>query len=978
MSSRSLNELIDDIDQYRRNPSDIQRTIVDALEQASDGRYDAVDPTNPFIFLLEAATATAAAGIQRNERLLRLRYPSLAQTPEELYHHMSDADYLERFARPGRVTMTFLLAIDEIKNRAIEDERGIKRMRIPKDTQIEVEGYYFTFHYPIEIRLMPHGGMHVVYDTSEDSPLQTLESNQPDWQITRMPPSAGDLAYVEILRIDAELEQVRLVSKIETVSRSSGFTKTFELEDGQFYHARVYIEDDGQWKEINTTHSSLVYDPRRVTAQLYHLDDRLAVEIPQIYLSEQMLSSQVRIDIYTTHGDITHCLDRYEPRNFQATWRDLSKNESKYNQPIRGFNAITIFADDCIKGGSDGLDFEQLRRRVIENATGEINLPITPAQLENRVERLGFRVERNIDHVTNRIYVATRAMERPDTSTDINSVLGLTIRTLDTSARELTNIDTVYDNQDRITVGSGTLFELDQGRLYVVDQHRVDELESLDVAQFVDRINERSYLYNPFYYVYDMSSSLFDVRAYYLDNPTVLSKTFVEENETVGMQVSARRYGISKEESGYRLAIETLSGDVFKELDPENVRLYIAFQPKNETNYAFLQAEYLGKSENEDELIFEFFIETNFDIDQDHYLMTTNFQISEGADTDYGIYIDGYFDLIFAVDIPDEDAGEIERSSIDGFIPSFIKSDKTRGLTHERLHVRFGRSLDGLWRRNRTVVTGQEYQRYEKDIPAYYTETVFKRDDNGLIEIEYNDGEIEYKILHQEGDPVLDDEGNQVYKARKSDIKLDENGEPMLIEDRRRSRQVDLLLVEAPFAYISEGSSQRYLNESIDKIVEWSTTDMERLQKELLENTLIWFQPRSTIGDVSVLVEDGISTTISSDQRFVVEFYLDSRRYYDTQLREELSQIGVEEIDAELENDVVSINAIIKRIHDRVGDEIIDVSVTGFGDENQYKVLTVQDGSSRLGIRKRLRVLSDESLGVEDDVETRFIRHDVD
>lgn len=970
MANKTLQEMADDIDHFRRNPADIQRVVLNTLEDSED----VVDPSSPFVFLLEAAVAVGAAGIQQNERLLRQRYPSLAQRPEELYHHMSDADYLGRFASPGKVTMTFLLSVDEIRERAIEDEHGIRRIQMPRNTQIEVEGYTFNLHYPIEIRVLNHGGIQVVYETSVDSPLQQLTSNQPEWSIVRMPGSSGDMAYVEVLRIDAELEQLQLHSKRENINRSSNFSRTYDLNGEQFYYARVFIEDDDQWREIHTTHSDLVYDPRDPTAQLYLLDDRLRVDIPYIYIERGLISNSLRIDIYTTQGNIEHCLGRYEPRNFRASWRDYSKEPSEYVSPIRSFNAITIFADDCIRGGKDAMSFEDLRERVIENASGDVDIPITPAHLESELGRMGYEIEKNVDHVTNRIYIATRTMTRPDVTVDINSVLGLTIRTLEERVEELTAIDTVYDNRQRATIASGTLFERKDGRLYIVDQSEIDELEDISDEKLIERVNDRDYLYTPFHYVLDLNDDLFDLRCYYLDEPRIKSKTFIDENSALGYQVSSRRYGISKERKGFRLVLETLSGDALKEIDQDRVHAFLFFEPDGESNYAYCEGVCLGRRSENDELLFEFDIETNFDIDDEHRLLTTNFQISEGADTDYAIGLDSKMDLLFAIE-PD-DPEDFDRSDLDEVLPTFLTNDSTYAVSRERLNVEFGQSLDGLWRRARTIVRSQSYETYDHDVPAYYEEPVFERDEDGLLVIEYDEdsGEVDYNLLHEAGDPVLDDDGEQVYRARAGDRKVDENGDPIELEPRKKTRQFDLLLIEGVFAFVTEESSKRYLEESLRNIVEWATEDIDSIQEQMLENTRLWLYPRSTIGDVSVLVEDGVSTTIDSEQNFVVTYYLDHRRYSDSDLREELERIAVEEIDEELSQRVVSTSAIVNRIHERIGDEIIDVGVSGFGEKN-YQVLTVQEGSSRLGIKKRLWRRSDHTLAVEDDVEIRFLRH---
>lgn len=105
---------------------------------------------------------------------------------------MADVDYANRFAAPARTELTMMLSMPEILDRAIDDGSGIKKMVIPRDTEVTVENVTFTLQYPIEIRVMSHGGVQVVYDVARLSPLQTLESNLLDWDVARMAAGAGN------------------------------------------------------------------------------------------------------------------------------------------------------------------------------------------------------------------------------------------------------------------------------------------------------------------------------------------------------------------------------------------------------------------------------------------------------------------------------------------------------------------------------------------------------------------------------------------------------------------------------------------------------------------------------------------------------------------------------------------------------------------------------------------------------------------
>lgn len=283
---KSVQELMTEVGDLRNNPAAVQRVVLSALESMVDGDYDVVDPSNPFVFLLESACVVGAAGMQRNEALMRYQYPSLAQTEEEIYRHMSDVDYANRFGSPGRATMVWMGSLPEIIDRAVLDDNGVRKVIIPRETEVVVEGMTFTLQYPIEIRVMPHGGVQVVYDVNRPSPLQTLESNLLDWEVVRMSGSGSDLDHIELLMIRIPMLQFKLTDHYDQLNPTSGFTKAYTFSD-QFYYARVYVSSgvDGEWEEILTTHSDQVYDPTTPTAKLKVYGQNLEVTVPYIYFN---------------------------------------------------------------------------------------------------------------------------------------------------------------------------------------------------------------------------------------------------------------------------------------------------------------------------------------------------------------------------------------------------------------------------------------------------------------------------------------------------------------------------------------------------------------------------------------------------------------------------------------------------------------------------------------------------------------------
>ena len=101
-----VEELKSKLELYKYNPSLMQRVILDTLTDVTNGKINIVDPTNPFVFLLESSVVNTSLFIQENYVNLRRQYPVLAQTSEDLYLHMCDKDYISRFSTPSRGVFT--------------------------------------------------------------------------------------------------------------------------------------------------------------------------------------------------------------------------------------------------------------------------------------------------------------------------------------------------------------------------------------------------------------------------------------------------------------------------------------------------------------------------------------------------------------------------------------------------------------------------------------------------------------------------------------------------------------------------------------------------------------------------------------------------------------------------------------------------------------------------------------------------------
>jgi len=961
----SVAHLKDAINEVRLNPAAIQRKVFETLEQTSSGELDVVDPTNPFVFLLEASSVLTSAQMEEAENLTRRLYPSMALTEDELYLHMSDRDYIGRFSSPSRTSFKLLFNKEELVKRAVAVEGSdVRKLVIPRNTEFRVSDYTFTMEYPIELRVMGHGGLQVVYDVSKPSPLQTLESNVVDWRVVKL---KGD----DYVQVTIPVNQFKVTPFYAHINKSTNYTKAISLED-PFYYCRIYrARSGGRWEEIKTTHTDQVFDPNTPTALLKVYDERLLVTIPQVYISNGTLDKELRIDVYTTKGPLQLILDSYEINAFTANWRDIGKESSQFSSPLNVFTSMAVYSDDIVSGGTKGLTFDELRSRVIDNALGNAQLPITGAQLSARLANMGYRAIKDVDNVTNRIYLATRRLPQPENE-NTQGGAACTIGTIQGSYDDIIRYQGVIDNGKRLTVTPDTLFYRDNGVTRFLPNNRRSEIQQLSDGAKATAINESRLVITPFHYVLDSNGSYFDCRTYYLDNPTIESREYIEENRSFSLHIVTDSVGVFKKPTGYVLQLTVITGERMDGLADGEFVPQISYRPPNEQRDVFLNGRLIRRVDNR--WTFEFDLSTRFDLTADHHLMMDSFTMYPDEVRPYRADLLTRLNLVYY--LPNRLAPTTpEKLRYRG--AEFLVGDGFTGVSHEIIGIKFGDWLEGFWENSRTVVGGASYLTYKENVEAVYEQNVYKRDPiTGTIEVRLNDeGEVEYEILHRKGDPVLDEEGEPLLSHRAGDPVLDENGDPILEHERKLIREWDMFLFDGRYRFATRESDVGYLKEIPKTILSWLRNDLATFRNWALEQTEIYLYPQKTLGTAEAVVGEGEARRVDLEQSFTVSYYLSYDKYNDPFVRDTLSHLAKQTIASTLTLQQIRRNEIISKITAQAGEDIIAVNVEGLGGVENYDALTLKQDVERCAIRKRLQQGLDGDFEVVDDVVINFIRH---
>lgn len=963
----------------RANPGRIQQHLLRLLEKMNNDEIIILDATNPAIFCLESAVVMSCANMTDSESKMRKLYADMANTPEELYLHMADVDYLGIYSNPSRVNITLMFDLDEIMQKAVPEASsgGTRKLTIPRYSKISVADTELTLLYPIDIRVMPHGGFNITFDTSEITPIGRVETNLLDWFVEVL----DDTQY---LNIEAPFHQLNIERFTASVNAVSGFTREYAFSN-LYYYTRAYIQDSaGVWTEIKTTMTDLVYNKLTPTIVLKVLNNSLKVTIPQIYLNNGLISDSVRIDIYTTKGPLNINLQNYLPRSFLHDWSPLDNNlNDKFTIPLRTLSTIAVYSKDSISGGDRGMTFPELKDVVTSRSTITEGLPINEKQLTRSVKELGYKIVKNIDNITDRQFLATRALPLPDSKFIVTN-MGLNVATLETTFLELKELDTVTSSTYRLTIKPQTLYHLDLGVLKLIDSADVNSLKTLsrtNPTKVVERLNDQTLLYSPYYYVFDVKSTEILPRVYDMDSPEIRSRYFFQDNPTTGIKLSVGSYVIANAptKDGYILEIRLAMGEVAKALGPEHINVQLSYIGRDEPTRYFIDSVLMSTIDPQtgkpfdDDYIYQFKIETRYDIDSRDGLVPIPYRSP--------VDLTHEFDIVTCVKDYNPD-NAIVSSDVDTILdPSYfnnydINSTYT-GVSQSKVTIQFGRRLEKLWTKTRTVVDSKQLQMYEKSVPDRHTQKVYELDDSGAMKISYNPDTniVSTKLLHDVGDLIYDASGEQLFKHKKGDPVLDEHGHPIYQKGGDGlNRQIDLFLIDALYYFANTNNVTEYKDTCTNLITQWITKDMPLIAAQLLDRSEVFYYPPISIGKIGVIADDDKVVQVESKQSIQVKAYLSQLNYRNTSLREALSKTITETVQAVLMRKTVSVDAILQRLRAVIGNNVISFEVHGFVD-NKYRTITLSDDTMSLALGKRAVVLPNLTIDILDDIVIDFLPH---
>ncbi len=970
MSEVKVADWISDAQAVLLNPSAVQRLSLRRLRDISDGTIDLPDSTSPFAFTLENSAINIAAFMEANEASTRKQYASVAQTVADLYLHMSDKNFVDRFASPAVGNFQILIEKNALDAALVLDQAtGISSVTIPRNTEFHIEDHVFSIQHPIQIKKLSHSGYQVTYETSVLSPLEVLTTNIVEFDFVK--PASN----VTMLRLKVPAQQFWIKTSKTSISSAQTFRKNIDYVDN-FYFARVFYKNNAsnnKWVEMVTTHTDQVYDPTVPTASLKVLPNNLEVFIPQIYFTTGAVSGEVRIDVYVTKGEISMSMANYSPSSFTAMWKAI--DDSDVNEEVAAFRNISevlVISSDTINGGTNGLTFDELRRRVINNTMGTRDLPITNVQIEDSLSSNGFSIVRDVDVVTRRTFLATRELVKPFDERLITSA-ATSMQALVVTMQEISKHPSVFANGNRVTLTPDLIYRISNGQMEVVSAARVMAMINATPEESAAMVNSEQYVYSPFHYVLDATESQFRLRPYHLDAPVSDTRQFVDHNDSTLMEANTEVYSFTKMSFGYRLTVQVKGNENYNNLADSDLFAQLYFVPVGEVSKAYINGQLVNRT-TDGGAVFVFDFTTSFDIDAAHSLFMTSFAMSNNLGIPVASALKQNFNMIFGTfNVP---SVGWNHHNIDNNIGQFSLPENGFAITEELFTLQFGQHLQNMWAGCRSFPAPNQYKLYETDVPATHPEDVFEQDPvtKLIFKLDENNNVV-YNYKHRKGDVVVNDKGEIEYAYKAGQIMRDTFGNPIPISESEVARQVELMVVEGSYYFATDPSSATYKTNFVSAMVDWIVDDIERLRQQVLEETFIYYYPKANMGSLRVIGENGSSTFMQASQSFKVRLFVSDQVMRNAELRDSLTRSTIRIIDAELQKSVIAISNIEAILRDEAGNDVLGIEVTGMGGAANYQAVSMISVGDRFSIRKRLTSQSDGKLIVEEDVTVEFIRH---
>lgn len=908
------------------NPLAIQKYILEDYQARLDGDLVVVDPNNAFSFLLEAFSRTVAEATIAVDTKLNSLYPKRATTTKELYQHLSDFDYLGFFSSPATVKLRILLHKDFIVDNAIQVAgTNYRLVVIPKDTVFQIGRYTVGLHYPIHIRVNNVvNTVSCVYDTTEINPLYSLNVNT--IQVKTM-----TTAGVDLLELEFDTFQFVKQNITETVRPELGFNKTYQFAD-KFYAVRVIDVTTG--KDLAYTLSDSVYDPDHPTVQLkvYPENNEVTLTIPQIYFSTNKVGSQLRVELYSTMGEIDNSIANIRLDDIQANFALTSPNtDTVYSNVLKNIPTIIIAPiNNRIAGGSNGMTFNQIKDYTVYRNKATV-VPISRMDMIRFFSNKGFKYLAKVDNLTDRRYHAYRKLTLGADDLDIiNGTITINAENgNDNSSVKYLNNNTVVILPTAVYRHSSA-----DGRFEILDDLSRTSLLTATPSSLADSLNTTARYCQPHHLIITTLDRYPSCVPYDLLSTSADSITFIEENIHLSVQmsvISATIRHIGEGSGGYVIRLGLQRSDDIKDVPAIDLNVFLSVTSAD--GYLLgVEGIYVATYDGVD--AYDFTAVTNYKLSGDK-IMITNFKRNSGQTGEYEIGINGTMHV----------ATSIKRDYFPTIPDNFNISNRRISTETNWLSVSLqsfnyllGTNLSDVLDTNiLTTWTSQGYQTHVEDVYMTYEHDVYATNPDGTLiySIDSVTGEVITTKIHDAGDIVLEPISNDpIIRHHVGDIYRDANNNPIVVAPRMKDFTIDL----SCYDYKHRVTITDFLIKLSSELGSYYDTVRE-MDQSVLENTQIFFKPIATSGRGRFKLNNLITTTSSLGLSFEFNCYVSQATLNDTKILNMIDSKVVSIIKSHLLDPIFSAIVITSDIKEQLSDYINSIDLVSMNDESSIQTL---------------------------------------
>lgn len=930
------NELL----QYMYDPARAQEQILNHISEAVNGKLDIADPNNPFTMLLEAVSTVGGSNIINFKNMVQLIHPNLATNLEALYHHLSDDELANMFAIPAEANIAFYINIIELNQFGYRPNGAdYVELVIPEYTTVTVADTTFTLLNDILIRRYDSGNIFVEQQTSTED-IAVNDIGILDSAVTT------DSNAVPWLIFETRLKQVTRKVIKDTIIAAEGFQKKTPLTDQYFYSKVSYKNNStgSNYARLRSSFTDEFIDPVIPTVYISRSDTEVIHRIPDVYIIDGGVSGNVTIELYETKGNLVLPINVYGLNDF-----DINIGNSGKSAASAASTQMTIRANsrDIVNGGRDITPLETIKESIIFNTSGDIDLPITEYDIKKNGYNYGFEIYKAMDILTERVYIANK--ELVDISDgDIDARADVFFNTVKLIVGEISDMSTVTVDADIIIIKSGTVFKEVNGIVSIVTDTELNIINAMTPEEKIVYLANNTYFFTPFYYIIDKSDIVVDSRVYNLDQTQHGRMLLVSKNNNVNARINTNAVGFGKTPTGYRYLATITSNTDFENIDPRNLYMQLTIPIPDsglEVKYKATYDEITG--------YFIFDINTDCYVNSNGYLKLTN---GEAPTSLIEIELLSKATIhIYAID-----AGEIDETR---FLHGEIYETSTDSLvvySKETIDLTFGNSIKYIWNKVSNTFTERKYLKYDADVLAFYDKDVYEIDPETGSIFSVVGGDVVYNKIHNAGDPVLDNENNQVYLHRKGDVILDENGLPTIDQSVGVIRYIDILMFEYVYKLANSKIYTNYLTSIIEMLTLWLVNNLDELNSKMLENTIIQYRTYRQALPVKIFINN-VTHSLPYKARPSVTLYSKRDGYSKNELLLIKNTIG-QIIHNHLDKLTVSYSDIKDEIKETLGSDILGVKITGIDNGQNIEVFSSYNKTSRLALDKRLELNSNNEL----------------